>query len=197
MDNFGDLIKQLREIRVLTQTQLAVKAGVSLGTIQKVEAAATCSLRRSNATALLNALHERQPLTPTELRAYLKLAGLESIADFADRYVTSESTKVAIRLRDLLAAVPAHERDAYLALADILQTGRAAEVVSFLRATATMLDRTNAESEQSFTVVHPPLNRDDGSTEQTFVEYVKAQDPKTRAAKQSSSPPAPKRKPAT
>lgn len=93
MPHFGDTLRRLREERGLTQSALALRAGVSNFTISKAEAASRCTWRRSTASDVFQALQKVAPLTESEAKGYLQMARLT--------HTLAAAESIAPALRDM------------------------------------------------------------------------------------------------
>lgn len=83
MPEFRALLREHREARHLTKSALAELAGLSVSSMERMEAEHPTRVRRSNATALLTALHREAPMPAPEQREFLEAAGISS--DFIER----------------------------------------------------------------------------------------------------------------
>lgn len=76
---FGDLLRQHRETRLMSQRRLAEKVGVSENTIQRAETADTFEMRRHTLIAVLVALYVRIPLSKKERVELFEAAGFNDL----------------------------------------------------------------------------------------------------------------------
>jgi transcriptional regulator with XRE-family HTH domain len=175
--HFGQLLKDLRDARGLTQDQLADAAHVSGQTIRRAEASETCPWKRSNALAVYRALQQRAPLTPRERDAYLEATNLKGLAEHAVELAAAVAAparsllrspiiQATMKLRAFTDTLPPDQARAFWQLADLLDTVGAAAVLKMLEASATMAD-SEAHVRR---VVGPPVQRE-GYVEQVITEY--------------------------
>lgn len=75
MPSFGETLQRLRELRSLSQDDLADLAGISSEPIQRVEQTGKCNWRAKTMRKVMEALHKASPLTEQEAQQYLRGAG--------------------------------------------------------------------------------------------------------------------------
>lgn len=184
MEHFGKLLKTMREAAGLGIGELGVRADISDTQLRRTEAAAPCSLRRSTALAIFNAINDKRPVARHLSDQYFRLAKLTDVAEAVTSAIPKQTLASTAALRTLLAASTRDEARAFRLVADLLDAAGAVATCQVLEGAigiAEAAQETSTPTEpRTISVRHPPVQRD-GYVEERIVDYEHRDEQQTPA----------------
>lgn len=161
---------------------------MSTPSIQRGERSEKNPFRRSNASDVLRALSRVAALTENESELYLKLTGLEALAEMGRRSIArvqSQAVNIATAVRDSGNAADFSDQPgvdaAHTLLQNIIDAHGVDEVTALLRSVA-ILSGVPKSHEDLLWIVHGPVVRHAGGGISQEIRAVRPTDPTTRRA---------------
>ena len=164
-NDYGERVLSMRNSRGLTREQVSEAAGVSVSTIQTLEASSErITIRASNLDSVLTVLAQRAPLGPSEIKILCEATGrlfesFEAINERAEQLKRAAAMGPSPRPK----AEPTLEERLAHAMHLLVQAGAGEIVLTQLEALAALYGERIAESERQpstkrrrLTVEHPP-----------------------------------------
>lgn len=199
--DYGERLLSMRISRGLTREQVSEAAGVSVSTIQTLEASGErIKIRASNLDSVLTVLAQRAPLGPSEIKILCDATdrlfeSFESINDRADQLKRAAAMGPSPRAK----AEPTLEDRINLAVHLLIQAGAGEIVLNQLEALASLYGERIAESERQpptrrrLTVEHPPRQVGDMVVRDYTHYHIDDEDPQPRQLyPKGEKPPRPK-----